>query len=62
MTVSRDDLARELFEHSLENRTLAESAAPELARGVHVAVYGAGRVGRRGRRSCSRRAAWWSIA
>ena len=46
MTASRDDLARELFEHSLENRTLADSPAPELSRGVHVAVYGAGRVGR----------------
>jgi FkbM family methyltransferase len=42
----RDDLARELFEHSLENRTLAENPAPELVRGVHVAVYGAGKVGR----------------
>jgi FkbM family methyltransferase len=46
MTAPRDDLARELFEHSLENRTLAESPAPELVRGVHVAVYGAGKVGR----------------
>jgi FkbM family methyltransferase len=46
LTAPRDDLARELFEHSLENRTLAESPAPELVRGVHVAVYGAGKVGR----------------
>jgi FkbM family methyltransferase len=46
VSAPRDDLARELFEHSLENRTLAESPAPELVRGVHVAVYGAGRVGR----------------
>jgi FkbM family methyltransferase len=42
----RAELARDLLEHSLENRTLAESPAPELARGVHVAVYGAGKVGR----------------
>lgn len=46
MSAPRDDLARELFEHSLENRTLADSPAPELVRGVHVAVYGAGKVGR----------------
>lgn len=46
MTAPRDDLARELLEHSLENRTLVETPAPELARGVHVAVYGAGNVGR----------------
>jgi FkbM family methyltransferase len=46
VTTSRDDLARELLEHSLENRTLGESPAPELSRGVHVAVYGAGKVGR----------------
>jgi len=42
----RDDLAQELLEHSLENRTLAESPAPELVRGVSVAIYGAGNVGR----------------
>ncbi len=46
MNASRDDLARELLEHSLENRTLMESPAPELVRGVHVAIYGAGNVGR----------------
>jgi FkbM family methyltransferase len=46
VTAPRDDLARELLEHSLENPTLAESPAPELVRGVHVAVYGAGNVGR----------------
>jgi FkbM family methyltransferase len=46
MTVPRDDLARELLEHSLENRTLAERPAPELTRGVHVAVFGAGNTGR----------------
>jgi FkbM family methyltransferase len=46
MNAARDDLARELLEHSLENRTLAEDPAPELVRGVHVAVYGAGKVGR----------------
>jgi FkbM family methyltransferase len=42
----RAELARDLLEHSLENRTLAEDPAPELVRGVHVAVYGAGKVGR----------------
>jgi FkbM family methyltransferase len=46
MNARRDDLARELLEHSLENLTLAESPAPELVRGVHVAVFGAGQVGR----------------
>jgi FkbM family methyltransferase len=46
VTVPRDDLARDLFEHSLANRTLAEDPAPELTRGMHVAVYGAGNVGR----------------
>ncbi len=46
MISERDDLARELLEHSLENLTLAENPAPELVRGVHVAVYGAGNVGR----------------
>jgi FkbM family methyltransferase len=42
----RDDLAHELLEHSLADRTLTESPAPELVRGAHVAVYGAGNVGR----------------
>jgi FkbM family methyltransferase len=42
----RDDLARDLLEHSLENQTLAIRPAPELVRGVHVAVFGAGNVGR----------------
>ena len=46
MNAPRDDLAQELLEHSLENRTLAESPAPELVRGVSVAIYGAGNVGR----------------
>ncbi len=46
MGESRDDLARDLLEHSLENTTLAENPAPELVRGVRVAVYGAGNVGR----------------
>jgi len=46
VTADRDDLARDLLEHSLENQTLAERPAPELVRGVHVAVYGAGNVGR----------------
>ncbi|HEX7546945.1 MAG TPA: FkbM family methyltransferase [Gemmatimonadaceae bacterium] len=42
----RDDLARELLERSLEDRTLADAPAPELVRGAHVVVYGAGNVGR----------------
>ncbi|HEV8409249.1 MAG TPA: FkbM family methyltransferase [Gemmatimonadaceae bacterium] len=46
MNAPRDDLARELLEHSLGNLTLADDPAPELERGVHVAIYGAGRVGR----------------
>lgn len=46
MSAGRAELARDLLEHSLENRTLAEDPAPELVRGVHVAVYGAGKVGR----------------
>lgn len=46
MSARRDDLPIELLEHSLADRRLAESPAPELVRGVHVAVYGAGNVGR----------------
>ncbi len=46
MDAARDDLARDLFERALENLTLADNPAPELERGVHVAVYGAGNVGR----------------
>ena len=46
MSTDRAELARDLLEHSLENRTIAEDPAPELVRGVHVAVYGAGKVGR----------------
>jgi FkbM family methyltransferase len=46
VNTDRAELARDLLEHSLENRTLADDPAPELTRGVHVAVYGAGKVGR----------------
>jgi FkbM family methyltransferase len=46
VSTDRAELARDLLEHSLENRTIAEDPAPELVRGVHVAVYGAGKVGR----------------
>jgi FkbM family methyltransferase len=46
MNASRDDLARELLERSLEDLTLVDNPAPELVRGMHVAVYGAGNVGR----------------
>jgi FkbM family methyltransferase len=46
VTAPPDDLARDLLERSLADGTLAERAAPELVRGVHVAVYGAGHVGR----------------
>jgi FkbM family methyltransferase len=46
MSTPRDDIARELLEHTLSDRTLVERPAPELARGVQAAVYGAGNVGR----------------
>jgi FkbM family methyltransferase len=46
MAAAREDLARDLFEDSIEKPALVESPARELERGVHVAVYGAGNVGR----------------
>jgi FkbM family methyltransferase len=46
MTARRDEAAGELLERSLADRTLADNPAPELVRGVRVAVYGAGNVGR----------------
>jgi FkbM family methyltransferase len=46
MTAPRGEAAGELLERSLADRTLADNPAPELVRGVRVAVYGAGNVGR----------------
>jgi FkbM family methyltransferase len=46
VTAPRGEVAEELLERSLADRTLADNPAPELVRGARVAVYGAGNVGR----------------
>jgi len=42
----RRDPARDLLERAIADRTLATNPASELVHGAHVAVYGAGSVGR----------------